>query len=74
MNSDAVKEFLNSGRVIIRDTKLKKPKSAVVEAPAPVKEGDIHQQFVRRTIEEKPKKSDIIEEFKKIIKIAETEL
>lgn len=72
-----LKEFLNSGKKIITDTKLPKvktSKSVKEEVIEPKQEGDIHQVFVKRTIQDKPKKSEIIEDFKKFITLAEKEL
>lgn len=73
MPSEQLNQFLKSGKTLITDTKLKgaiKPK----ERAKPEELGDPHKVFVRRTIQEKPKKSDIIEEFKKFIVIEEAKL
>lgn len=66
------KQFLESGRKLISDSKLPKQKPTKV-APERMDEpaGDAHQVFVRRTKKELPKKLEIVEEFKKFIKVAE---
>ena len=71
------KQFLESGRKLIIDSKLPKQKPTKV---APTVErmdepaGDAHQVFVRRTKKELPKKLEIVEEFKKFIKVAEAQI
>lgn len=76
--NDALREFLNSGKKIIGDTK--QPKSQPTKKQVPLQEslsepsGDAHSVFVKRTIREKPKKTEILEEFKKFVEIAEKEL
>ena len=73
MSSEQLREFLKSGKTLIGDTKLKgtlKPK----DRAKPDELGDPHKVFIRRTIQEKPKKAEIIEEFKKFIKISEDAL
>ena len=74
MSHEQIKEFLNSGRKIITDTKTPKTtakKSVSLEESVAADTGDAHQIFVKRTIRDKPKKSEIIEEFKKFIEIEE---
>ena len=76
--SESLKEFLNSGRKLITNTKIKMIKNTSKEAKVlkdkPITNEDPHQVFVRRTILEKPKKSEIVEEFIKFIKSAEEKL
>jgi hypothetical protein len=72
------KEFLSSGRALITDTKTPKVKSESVKAPkkgtdVPVS-SDPHRVLIKRMIEDKIKKSDVIEEFKKFIQEAEDAL
>ena len=75
---DAFKEFLNSGKKIISDTKQpkaqqsKKQVSLAESLSEPV--GDAHQIFVKRTVSTKPKKAEIIEDFIKFVAQAEKEL
>jgi len=73
------KEFLSSGKALITDTKTLKAKSeSVKKAKAgfdtPPLEKDPHRVLIRRCIDDKIKKSDIVEEFKKFIEIAENEM
>ena len=67
-----LKQFMESGRKLITDSKLPKQKPSKV-APAAESEplGDPHQVFVRRTKKELPKKMEIVEELKKFIVVAE---
>ena len=72
------KEFLSSGRALITDTKTPKVKSESVKGPkkgtdVPVS-SDPHRVLIKRMIEDKIKKSDVIEEFKKFIQEAEDAL
>jgi hypothetical protein len=73
MRNEQLKEFINSGRTIISDTKTPrqiKPK----ERAKPDEIGDPHKMFVRQTIQTKPKKLELVEEFKKFIKLEEAKL
>ncbi len=68
-----LQDILKSGKKIITDTKvpakmISKKKTSPMDIPA---ETDPHKLLIRRTIEEKPKKSELIEEFKKFIQAAE---
>ena len=67
-----LKQFMESGRKLITDSKLPKQKPSKV-APTLETEplGDPHQVFVRRTKKELPKKMEIVEELKKFIVVAE---
>jgi hypothetical protein len=70
------REFLSSGRALITDTKTAKVKSeSVKKAKAgfdtPPADKDPHKVLIRRCIDDKIKKSDIVEEFKKFIEAAE---
>ena len=75
--SDILKDFLASGRKLLDDTKSPTAKTTKKQPPAvstaPV-ETDPHKIFERRTIQEKPKKSEVVEDIKKFIKQAEDEL
>jgi hypothetical protein len=71
------KEFLESGRKLLGDTKLPRQKpTAKAKDPAKMDEhpGDSHQVFVKRTISELPKKSEIVEEIKKFVAVAEKDI
>jgi hypothetical protein len=75
----AYSEFLKSGRGLITDTKTAKVKSeSVKKAKAgfdtPPTEKDPHRVLIRRCIDDKIKKSDVIEEFKKFIEQAENDM
>lgn len=70
-----LKDVMASGRVILGDTKIPKlskqtKPSSVTEPP----ESDPHKIFVKRTINEKPSKKDVVEEMKRFIKVAEDAL
>ena len=69
-------DFLSSGRALITDTKTAKVKSESVKKAktgfqTPPLEKDPHRVLIRRCIDDKIKKSDIVEEFKKFIQAAE---
>ena len=73
------KEFLASGRALVTDTKTVKVKSESVKKAksgfdTPPADKDPHKTLIRRCIEDKIKKSDIVEEFKKFIECAENEM
>jgi len=69
-------DFLASGRALITDTKTAKVKSESVKKAktgfdtAPL-EKDPHRVLIRRCIDDRIKKSDVVEEFKKFIETAE---
>tara|TARA_R110000822_G_scaffold136618_1_gene274142 strand:- start:580 stop:816 length:237 start_codon:yes stop_codon:yes gene_type:complete len=75
MNTSQIKEFINSGRKIITDTKTPKSttakKSVSLEESVASDTGDAHSIFIKRTIKDKPKKSEIIEDFKKFVEAEE---
>ena len=67
------KQFMESGKKLIDNTTQprvketkKQPKGKMDEDP-----GDSHSVFVKRTISELPKKSDVVEDLKKFVKAAE---
>ena len=72
---DYLKDILSSGRVILGDTKTpklaKKTKPSSIQAPP---ESDPHKIFVKRMINDKPSKKDLVEEMKRFCKAAEDEL
>lgn len=73
------KEFLSSGRALVTDTKTAKVKSESVKKAktgfdTPPLEKDPHRVLIRRCIDEKIKKCDIVEEFKKFIEAAENSM
>lgn len=74
------RDFVSSGRALITDTKTPKVKSASVKAPknaidaVPVGSQDPHRVLIKRCIDDKIKKSEVVEEFKKFIQAAEEAL
>jgi hypothetical protein len=69
---------MQSGKALITDTRQPKVKSQSVKAPKTghdtIVESDPHKVLIKRCIDEKIKKSDVIEEFMKFIIQAESEL
>lgn len=71
-----LQDMIKSGKKIITDTKVpakmieKGSKKKVSSMDTPV-ETNPHKMLIRRTIQEKPKKSELVEEFKKFIQAAE---
>lgn len=75
-----LRAFLESGRKLITDSKTprmpqKKKQVSLAEATgsAPA-ETDPHKIFVKRTIDEKPKKSELLKDIHKFIVMAEKDL
>lgn len=77
--SSYLKDVLSSGRKILGDTKQLpppaqkgeekgKPKPSSIHNPP---ETDPHKVFIKRAINERPKKGEMVEEIKKFIKRAE---
>lgn len=68
--------MLKSGRKIIDDTKLPALKKGKKPIPPmdTMGETDPHRILVKRTIQDKPKKEELVKEFKRFIKIAEDAL
>lgn len=77
--SDYLSQLMKSGKKLLTDTKTPATKekrqavakSAIESTPT---ESDPHKAFVKRTISEKPKKTEVVEEFKKFIKAEESKL
>jgi len=70
------REFLSSGKALVTDTKTPKVKSESVKKAktgfdTPVLEKDPHRVLIRRCVDDKIKKSDVIEVFKTFIEEAE---
>ena len=65
--------FIESGKSLLLDTKIprKKKQNAMTLEPL---DADPHKALVKRVIASKPKKSELVEDFKKFIKEAEDEL
>jgi hypothetical protein len=65
-------DLLKTGRKILEDTKT--PKIVVKKGKETIgspTETDPHKVFIRRTIQEKPKKTVVVEEIKRFITAAE---
>jgi hypothetical protein len=81
---ETYKQFLNSGKRILHDTKApRRPETTVAKGkadkgpakPAPSNmSDDPHKVFIRRVVGEKPKKQDIVDQIKQFIEIAESDL
>jgi len=73
--SSVLKDLMSSGRKILADTKQppmeKKVKPSTINNPV---ETDPHKVFIKRTIAEKPKKAEVVEEMKRFCKAAEDAL
>lgn len=73
--SDYLKDLTAKGMRILADSKSRPPKAAPKPPPITTKpEADPHKAFVKRTIQERPKKSAVVEELMKFIKQEEDEL
>lgn len=73
------RDFMSSGKALITDTKTPKVKSESVKAAkrgleAVIEEKDPHRVLIRRCIDDKISKKDVVEEFKKFIDAAEAAL
>jgi hypothetical protein len=74
-SSQYLTDIMNAGKKILEDTKA--PRRIVKKAEKPnaasqePTDNDPHKVLIRRTIQEKPKKSDLIDEFKRFIDSAE---
>ncbi len=74
--------LMSSGKSLLLDTKQRKATPGSVAAKskhtiagaAAVTETDPHRLFIRKVIDEKPSKTDIVEHMKKFIKEAEDAL
>lgn len=82
--SDYLKDLIASGKKILADTKQPRKPETVQKTPDGKKkpvppmntptESDPHKNFIKRTIQEKPKPKALVEELKKFIESAEAEL
>lgn len=76
--SDYWKEFLTSGRTLLLDTKT--PRKVVPKARQIKKEDmgvvetDPYKVFVKRVVQDKPKKTELVKEFKRFADAAEAAL
>ena len=79
MSDNFLNNFLKSGMALISDTKTPKAKSESVkpktmEQKIAVMEGDPHKVLIKRCIDDKISKKDLVVEFKKFIEAAEAAL
>jgi hypothetical protein len=74
--ADMLKNFLSAGGKILEDSKLpgKKKEAAKPKALGTLPPSDPHHAFIQRCIQETPKKSDVVEQLKKFIEVAESKL
>ena len=78
--SEYLRQMLDSGKQLLKDTKTRKPKTAPIKAEkvglAPVKptETDPYRAFASRVIESKPKKKDVVEMIEEFIRKEEDKL
>jgi len=73
------KDFLQSGRALLTDTKTPRKLAAVGTKLNPLKVGgmdetDPYKAFVKRVISEKPKKGELVKDLKRFIEGAEAQL
>jgi hypothetical protein len=74
-SSQYLTDVMNAGKKILEDTKAprrmvkkgEKPKAAAQEPT----DNDPHKNLIKRTIQEQPKKSTLVDEFKRFIDSAE---
>ena len=71
--SSILKDLLASGKVILTDTKSKKPLPPKVKASSlsPNVESDPHKNLIKRAINEKLSKKELVEFFTKMCREAE---
>lgn len=74
--SSYLNEMLKMGKKIIEDTKAPAIKKGKKPVPAmdSMGETDPHRILVKRTIQDKPKKEELVKEFKRFIKQKEDEM
>ena len=73
-----LKNFLQSGKSLISDTKAPRKVGKKEKAPLPSMTGpeetDPYKVFIRKTCNELPKKAEVVEELKRFIARSEAEL
>lgn len=74
-----LKEFIQSGKALLADTKRPAVKQKTVEKVSKESmmgytEQDPHKILIRRVVKEKPGKKEVIEHFKRFIDQAEADL
>ncbi len=72
------KQFLASGRTLLVDTKTPRKVAAKTQKIAPEALGhvetDPYKIFIKKVTQEKPKKVELVKEFKRFIEAAEAQL
>ena len=69
------KAFLDSGRHLLSDTKIPRLSNKKPGRPmTSVEESDPHKVFTKYAIDNRPKKSELVDDIKKFIKAAEADL
>ena len=75
--NEAFLAFQQSGKKLLVDTKTpatKQKREQIAKNAKEPLETDPHKAFVKRTITDKPKKQDVVKEFKRFIEEAESKL
>jgi len=74
--SEYLLDLQKMGKQFITDTKTRPTKTTAKKIPSISEpaEMDPHRAFVKRAVQEKPKKVDIVKQFKTFISAAEAEL
>lgn len=73
--SDYLKDLNNKGCRILSDSKIRPVKAAPKPPPiTSTPETDPHKAFIKRTIQERPKKAEVVEELMKFIRQEEEKL
>jgi hypothetical protein len=74
--SEYLLDLQKLGKTFITDTKTRPSKVVKKKVPPMTQdvETDPHKAFVKRAIQEKPKKDDIVKQFKRFITVAEADL
>ena len=72
-------DLMKRGKMILVDTKTPRKMAAVTKKIDPLKtpgltETDPFKSFIKRVISEKPKKDELVKDFKRFIDVAEAEL
>ena len=70
-----LKRMIDSGINLLSDTKMPRKANQVKKATvSPEDMGNPYEVFIKRTINEKPSKEDIIKELERFIKVKEKEI
>lgn len=75
--SSYLTQLLKSGKQILTDTKIpasKEKREKIVKNAQEPPDSDPHKAFIKKTITEKPSKEDVVKDFERFIKEAESKL